>query len=434
MVSKQAKGKAWIVAADMGYGHQRAAYPLKDIAYKRIINANSDKIISPSEKKIWNRSRGFYEWISKIDDLPVIGHFLFGLFDKLQNISPYYPHEPSTKPSVQVRILHRRITKGFGKSLVEYLRKERIPMFATFFVPALAANYYKLPLIYCMITDTDINRVWAPKDPSKNTIKYFVPCKHAFKRMLLYGIKANNLYLTGFPLPKENIGGIGSPITKKVLSKRIINLDPSTEFIEKYYPLLKKELGKDFNLNKKPEPVTITYVIGGAGAQKEIGVNIIKSLKSKIKLEQVNLCIVSGTHLDLKQYYLDMIEKEGLTEYLDKNLSILSEITKKDYFAKFNQQLNKTDILWTKPSELSFYSGLGLPIIIAPSLGAQEKWNRNWLHEISAGIDQLNPKYFSEWLDEWLSDGRLARKAWNGYMNAPRLGTYKIEAILKKAK
>ena len=37
--------KAWVIAVDMGYGHQRAAYPLKDMAYGDIINANSDKMI-----------------------------------------------------------------------------------------------------------------------------------------------------------------------------------------------------------------------------------------------------------------------------------------------------------------------------------------------------------------------------------------------------
>jgi len=33
--------KAWVVAVNMGYGHQRAAYPLKSLAYKgKIICAN----------------------------------------------------------------------------------------------------------------------------------------------------------------------------------------------------------------------------------------------------------------------------------------------------------------------------------------------------------------------------------------------------------
>ena len=33
--------KAWVVAVNMGYGHQRAAHPLRDLAYKgQVICAN----------------------------------------------------------------------------------------------------------------------------------------------------------------------------------------------------------------------------------------------------------------------------------------------------------------------------------------------------------------------------------------------------------
>ena len=45
--------KAWIVAADMGYGHQRTAYPLKDIAFSdRIINANNYEGIPNSDSEM----------------------------------------------------------------------------------------------------------------------------------------------------------------------------------------------------------------------------------------------------------------------------------------------------------------------------------------------------------------------------------------------
>ena len=32
-LEKPKNKRAWVVAADMGYGHQRTAYPLKDIAF-----------------------------------------------------------------------------------------------------------------------------------------------------------------------------------------------------------------------------------------------------------------------------------------------------------------------------------------------------------------------------------------------------------------
>ena len=53
--------------------------------------------------------------------------------------------------------------------------------------------------------------------------------------------------------------------------------------------------------------------------------------------------------------------------------------------------LKTTDVLWTKPSELVFYSALGIPYY---GIGGRlEVYNRTWLKTINAGISQNNPKY-----------------------------------------
>lgn len=426
----KSKPKAWVISADMGYGHQRAAYPLKDIAVERIINSNSDKIVSPEDRKTWMKSRAFYEWISRMNEIPIIGHFLFWLFNRIQEIKPYYPFRDSSKPNFAVRFLHRKITKGFGKSLMSYVAKDHHPVVATFYIPAMVADYHHITDVYCVICDADINRIWVAKDPKKSKIRYFVPCIHAYNRLLSYGVSEKQLFLTGFPLPKENIGGEKSLITKKVIARRLINLDPQKRFLATHEESVKKALGKYFSLNIKPKNLMLTFVVGGAGAQADIGFSLLKSLKHKLLDNKISVCVVVGTHLGLKEQFSAVIEEIGLKSRLGKNLSIVAELTKKAYFEKFNEQLNKTDVLWTKPSELSFYSALGIPIIMAPPLGAQEYWNRKWLFEIGAGSDQENPDYVSEWLFEKLADGRLARKAWNGFLNAPRLGTYNIEKIL----
>ena len=55
--------KAWVVTVNMGYGHQRTAYPLRKLAFnEEIISANDYEGISKSDKKLWESSRRFYEW------------------------------------------------------------------------------------------------------------------------------------------------------------------------------------------------------------------------------------------------------------------------------------------------------------------------------------------------------------------------------------
>jgi hypothetical protein len=93
--------------------------------------------------------------------------------------------------------------------------------------------------------------------------------------------------------------------------------------------------------------------------------------------------------------------------------------------------MRTTDILWTKPSELSFYAGLGIPIIMTPSIGSQERFNKQWLHEIHAGMRQENPDYTDQWLYDLLDNGTLADMAWSGFLKARKLGTEKIVEILK---
>ncbi len=95
--------------------------------------------------------------------------------------------------------------------------------------------------------------------------------------------------------------------------------------------------------------------------------------------------------------------------------------------------LRTTDTLWTKPSELSFYCGLGLPIVMAPPIGSQEVFNRMWLETVGAGTMQFDPRYADEWLFDWVRSGGLARFAWNGYIEAPTHGTYRIENIVTGA-
>src|SRR5690606_10335393 len=97
-----------------------------------------------------------------------------------------------------------------------------------------------------------------------------------------------------------------------------------------------------------------------------------------------------------------------------------------EYCSNFNRLMARTELLWTKPTELSFYCGLGIPVIIAPPIGPHKVYNQQWLMEIGAGYPQQNPKHCGDWIFELLEEGRFILMAWNGFLYGRPLGVYKI--------
>ena len=128
--------------------------------------------------------------------------------------------------------------------------------------------------------------------------------------------------------------------------------------------------------------------------------------------------------------YDDAIHGAGLDGHLGGALEILRAPDFASYYSQFNGLLARTDALWTKPSELTFYAALGLPIISAPPVGVHERYNRRWAREGGAALKQRDPRFAAEWFSDWLDDGLLASAAWAGYMRLPKFGTYRIlEAV-----
>jgi len=434
--NKTKKLAAWIIAVDMGYGHQRAAYSLRDIACEKIITANSDKIISEKERNTWEKTRTLYETVSRLKSIPILGSILFNIYDQVQKISPFFPFRDLSMPNFSTLKLKRIIDKGFGKSLVEYTSKNNIPVISTYPISALIFDYNNKKA-YLVVTDTDISRIWVANNPKKSKLVYFAPCKHVVLRLKQYGISDENIIETGFPLPKENIG-VNDIIVKKDLMARLVNLDPNGVFFEKYKWLVVEKLGLKKNqkfdaisLKKfKTHMLTLTYAIGGAGAQKELAMDIIKSLRQKIESSEIIINIVVGIKLELKMYFETELNSIGLKNYIGNTINIIFALDKRTLFENTNKILQTTDILWTKPSEMSFYTALGIPIIIAPPIGAHEHFNREWLEHIGSGFVQQDPKFTNEWIYYWIQDGTFADAAIQGFIDAPRHGTYNIEKYL----
>ena len=428
---------AWVISVNMGYGHQRTAFPLKDLALGgKIINANDYQGIPKKDREIWESIRKGYEFVSNFKKVPLIGEITFFIIDRFQKILSFYPKRDLSEPNSQLKQTFSTIKEGWGRHLIENLKfknenlKINLPIISTFFTPAYMAEYFGYPgEIFCVVCDADISRTWASLKPKESKIKYFAPTERVKERLKLYGVKEENIFLTGFPLPQDLIGTDSMETLKEDLKYRLLNLDPQKKYFEKYKILIEKNLGR---LPQKPDhPLTIMFSVGGAGAQKEIGIKILTCLIWQIKQGEVKLILSAGIKEKIKEYFEKNIKKLGL-EGIANSIEILFGESIEDYFRKFNLALRKTDILWTKPSELSFYAALGIPEILAPTIGSQEEFNMRWLLKSGFGLAQENPNYTSQWLFDWLNQGYLAEAAMQGFIEGEKLGTFKIKEIIEK--
>ena len=423
---------AWVVAADMGYGHLRAAYPLRDIAAGGILTAGVDDGTSRFEKMLWSNVRGVYAALSRVQRIPVIGKRLFDLVDTIQRIPPFNPAADLSGSTYQVNLLTSLIRQGLCSGLLEKINGSgHLPLLTSFYAPAIAAEMHGFSATYCILCDADFNRAWVAQEPTLSRVTYFAPCTMAASRLKVYGVPEDKIFLTGFPLPPELLGGRDISILKSDFAERLLHLDPIGRFSSLHDGEPEMAFGRPQTTPGTPRPLTLTYAVGGAGAQKEIGRQIAYSLKSMLQSGTLKLNLVAGIKSSVRDFFLNV--KSNIA-HGNENIGVIYGETFGEYVRQFNAVLRTTDILWTKPSELSFYSALGMPIIMSPALGSQEQRNREWLLEVQAGIDQLSPQHTEVWLMDMLEAGKLADAAWAGFRRVRKLGTYAIIDILKGEK
>lgn len=422
--------KVWLVTADMGYGHRRGVHPLRSLAEGNIIVLGENDDASLLERKLWRRLLAMYAALSNARSIPVIGKPLFGILERFLSIPSLYPIRNLSRSTLQVEILDSFIRRGLCSGMLRQIESTRIPLVTSFYAPAIAADLSgAVEPVYCIICDADLNRVWVAKQPWESRIHYFVPCGKAAQRLQAYGVPRERIFLTGFPLPHELLGGRELPVLKRNLLSRLRRLDPSNRFWSLHFRNVEHFLGQDHAPDPgKTGPLTITYTVGGAGAQREIGRKIAVSLRERIKRQQVNLNLVAGTNKEIGEYFEEV---KRMVKCSDEEITVLAADSFDEYYHRFSSILQRTDILWTKPSELSFYCALGIPIVMTPALGPQEEFNRKWLHEIQAGFKQEHPEYAHQWLFDMLENGRFADAAWSGFLKARKLGLYKIQDVLR---
>lgn len=416
-----------VVGIDMGYGHMRAGAALADALGTELLSCDQAPLADAADQKRWRRWRRFYEWLTRTS-AKRIGAPLRPLLRSMTDIAPLEPGADLAKPGWAVKRLARFVrTKGLARQLIETLREERRPLLTTYFAPAIAADIGGLASIYTVVTDSDIHRVWAPVDGSTSRIRYFAPSDRARRRLVAYGVREDAVEVTGFPLPGELVGDADGSVLRANLLQRLARLDPNRRFLAPQREALEAALGP-LPGGGRDEAPTVTFAVGGAGTQADLVGRFLPELREAIEGGRIRLALVAGVRSEVADRFRRTLAGAGL----EGRVEVLHEPSLPAYFRSFNQLLARTDVLWTKPSEMSFFAALGLPILLAPPVGEHEQMNQAWLLENGAALEPPGLRGVGTFLEAAIGTGAFATAAWSGFRNLPFDGLYRILSALAR--
>jgi hypothetical protein len=420
-----------LVAVEMGYGHLRAAHALATALGCEVLELDRAPLASPHEHRLWGRVRAAYEFISRASQLPYLGRPLRRLLETITFIPELYGARNQSRPTLGVRALETMARRGLGQGIMDHLHRENATLVTTFFAPAVIADYRGYPCTVCVVTDTDINRVWVSRFAAHSAVHYCAPSERAVKRLRTFGVPPASIHLTGFPLPPELLGGPELSELRRNLAARLVRLDPKGVFREQSRDELGHFLGR-LPDQEEGRPPLLTFAVGGAGAQLAIAKQFLPSLRRPISQGRIRVALVAGVRREAAGCFERWVREAGLDAHLGSEIEILCEGDFPSYYRRFNALLARTDILWTKPSEMTFYGALGIPLVFSWPVGGHERANRRWALHRGAGFKQESPRFAWEWLREWLHEGTLAAAAWSGYVRLPKFGTFRIAEVVER--
>lgn len=414
-----------LVAIDMGYGHLRPAQTLSDfLGGQEVLLADRPPLASADEQDLWKRARFGYELLSRATALPGLGPVLSEVLRGVTSIAPLYPRRDLSGPTIPTRLLARSAESGMGRGLCARLQREDRILLTTFFGPAVLADLAGCERLYCIVTDSDVNRVWVRQDAANTNVIYLAPTERVRRRLKTYGVPSDRILVTGFPLPHRLVGGPGADALKGQLRRRLSALDPRARFLRECRDEVAHFLGET---TPPGSPVHLAFAVGGAGAQSEMVDRFLPSLAKRLRRSKMRLTLIAGIRPEVAQTFRQAIDRAGLGPELQQGtIRILLANSHAEYFAQFDELLESVDVLWTKPSELTFYAALGLPLILSSPVGSHERYNARWALHSGAAVRQSDPRHAGDWIWEMLKDGTLAGAAWSGYMRMPKFGLYRI--------
>jgi UDP-N-acetylglucosamine:LPS N-acetylglucosamine transferase len=400
-----------VVALRMGYGHLRPAHALAERLGVAVLDCDHPPLADEAEARLWRRSRELYEGLTRLSTRR-LGGPLATVVESLTRIAPLHPVRDRSAPDAVARGLDWLGRRGLGAGTIRAMKGSGAPMIATHFAPALLADRAGCEGVYLLVTDSDLHRAWVAVAPERSHITYLAPSPRALRRLASYGVPAGRVVFTGFPLPDVLTGGDGRPLAALTMQARVARLDRQGRFRQ---ALASQGISW---ASEAGGPPRLTFAVGGAGGQVELAEQLIRELRDELAAGRLVLALVAGVR--------DEVRARLATAAAGLDLEILYDPDHASYFRRFNELIARTDVLWTKPSELAFFAALGLPIIAAPPVGAHEAENLAWLVEHGAALAQPPLGELAGRLADWLDDGVLAGCAWNGLLRLPGDGTGNI--------
>jgi hypothetical protein len=418
-----------VVAVEMGFGHLRAADAVARALGQPLLHADRAPLAEDAERALWARTRRNYERLSRWSTVPGLGLPFRRLLESITHIPPLHPARDLSAPTFSTGLLERLLARGLGRGLLAALEREQAPLFTTFFATALAADRYTKADVDCLVTDTDLARAWVPRAPAGSRIRYFAPSDRAARRLAAYGVPEARILLTGFPLPDELLGGPELVVARRHLARRLARLDRRGRFREALGAEAPRRLGVVPAVDD--EAPLLVFAVGGAGAQAGLATRFLPSLRPLIEARRLRVALLAGTRPAVARGFEALVARCDLAGH--PGVRVVAATDLDGYFRACNALLAEADILWTKPSELTFFAALGLPLVLSPPVGAQERYNRRWALEHGAALAQRETRAAGDWLTEWLDDGTLAGAAWNGFTRLPTRGLYRILSAFERA-
>ncbi len=308
-----------VVAIEMGYGHLRAAAPLAAALGTEIFECDRAPLADADERTRWAEARRLYEATSRLSQMPIVGGPLRRALELVTAIPHLHPYRDLSTPTMGARVLRGFIERGLGRGLATRMKEEGRPLLSTFFAPAIAAEHHGARDIFCVVTDADINRAWAPVASASTSVRYLVPSIRAQRRLVRYGVPASRIRYTGFPLPHELVGGESLPILRANLARRIARLDPMGSF----RAVLGEELGRHLGpIPQADGPPRLAFAVGGAGAQAEMVARFLPRMATPLRDGRLRLTLVAGVRAEVAARFAAAIDRAGLVARSSANGAI----------------------------------------------------------------------------------------------------------------